>query len=294
MQNSGRQKLESAGPTATKTRNNASVRHVAIIGCGWLGTPLAIHLLKQGYQVTATQPRGSRAHPALPDAVRQVELDLVPEPVCNDPGALYAAEIAVCLLPPRIRQTDRGTYPERIRNLADFLLSGNLDKIILVSSTSVYPGTGGKVDETAKRPPDSRSGLALLEAERFLLEHERMQCTVLRLAGLCGPGREPGRLLAGRKQVAGGLSPVNLIHQEDAIRILSTLVRKQPYRQIFNGCAPSHPIKKDFYPAASRALALPEPTFRLDPVAWKWVQAQKICDQLNFSYRNPDPATWKF
>ena len=37
---------------------------VAVIGCGWLGTPLAVRLIERGYVVLGTTTRGDKV-PAL-------------------------------------------------------------------------------------------------------------------------------------------------------------------------------------------------------------------------------------
>jgi nucleoside-diphosphate-sugar epimerase len=91
--------------------------------------------------------------------------------------------------------------------------------VFFTSSTSVYPQTDGStVSEISDTEPDRETGRLLLEAERQILDGGG---TVLRLAGLYGPGRSVHlqKFLAGTATIESG--PVsrllNQLHREDAV-----------------------------------------------------------------------------
>ena len=74
--------------------------------------------------------------------------------------------------------------------------------------------------------PSKPSGKALINFEKMLNECNEFMTTVIRFAGLFGYDRNPGRFLAGRKEVRNGEAPVNLIHRDDCINIIELVIEK--------------------------------------------------------------------
>lgn len=221
-----------------------------------------------------------------------VQLALGPGLAFSGLEALAQAETAVILLPPGTRKGSGHEFPEKISRLISGLKKAGIHRVVFASSTAVYPSRNREVDETEIAPPDTQAGRILFEAEKHILKDPGIQGIVVRFAGLCGPGREVGRLLAGRTDLPGGDSPVNLIHQRDAVGLLMTVIEHRPWGQIFNGCAPGHPAKSDLYPDAAKALGLTPPVFSHASAPFKKVSGDKISRQLGFIYRYPDPSAW--
>lgn len=95
------------------------------------------------------------------------------------------------------------------------------EKVLLISSTTVYGNTTGHVDETTLATPNSFSGKITLESEAIL--HARYGDTstnsiVLRLAGIYGPGRTRLIDLVRNQTAVIPDSPrmTNRIHRDDA------------------------------------------------------------------------------
>ncbi|MGH8550513.1 MAG: SDR family oxidoreductase [Methylococcales bacterium] len=265
---------------------------VAIIGCGWLGTPLATTLITRGFRVVATRSTPGHVAELQGRGIYAIQLVLGPSLECGSLESLKGISTAVILLPPGTRAGCGGLFPEKISNLISALIDTGINHVIFTSSTSVYPAHNRDVDETETSPPDTETGRVLLEAEKRVLETPGIQGTIIRFAGLCGPGREPGRLLAGRSDLRGGDNPVNLIHQQDAIELLATVINHRSRGRIFNGCAPCHPAKSDLYPKAAESMGLAPPVFSRASAPFKKVRADKICRELGFVYRYPDPCSW--
>lgn len=111
--------------------------------------------------------------------------------------------------------------------------------LIFTSSTSVYPQVDGSVvTETSDTEPDRETGRLLREAENQVLAAGG---TVLRLAGLYGPGRSVHlqKYLEGTATIESG--PVsrllNQLHRDDAVGAILHLLGLPPYRiagEIFN------------------------------------------------------------
>lgn len=265
---------------------------VAIIGCGWLGTSLATTLIARGFRVVATRSTPENVAELHALGIDAIQLALGPSLECSSLESLMEIATAVILLPPGTRRGCGSLLPEKISNLIPALIELGINHVIFTSSTSVYPSDDREIDETETRPPDTDTGRILLEAEKRIMENSGIHGTIIRFAGLCGPGREPGRLLAGRNDLPGGDNPVNLIHQQDAIELLVTVISHRPSGRIFNGCAPCHPAKSDLYPNAAESMGLTPPLFSQASARFKKVRGDKICQELGFVYRYPDPSTW--
>lgn len=250
---------------------------IAIIGCGWLGTPLAEFFLRKGYRVkgTTTSAAKRRELTKLGIGASVYRLgesgDTPPE-----------ADVYVINIPPsRIER-----YAEGMKRLRDQLPAG-ARQILYCSSTSVYGSGEGLVTESdlpAGGPlPEGESDEAphgtprseLLRAEAVFAADRRG--VVLRLAGLIGGGRNPARFLAGRTGVSKPLAPVNITHLEELIAVIAELVNRGTTAGVFNVCAGDHPTRKEYYTQAALKAGLPPPKFdETDTSGGKLVDASGI------------------
>jgi nucleoside-diphosphate-sugar epimerase len=114
------------------------------------------------------------------------------------------------------------------------------------------------VKESSERRPVTASGQVLKELEDWLHNLPGTQVDIVRLAGLVGPGRHPGRFFAG-KSAPDGQHGVNLVHLEDVIGAIELLLQAPKGGHIYNICAPSHPARSTFYPLMARQLGLAPP-----------------------------------
>lgn len=233
---------------------------ISIIGSGWLGFPLLKSLVEDGHEVIGTSRNPERL--AQIEAVGGVGVELaLPGPV---PEALqHTPEVIIITLPPGGRQLGEDAptvYLKRLEALIPLLTTANPPFVVYTSSTGVYGAAAGAVDETTAVNPNTHSGRAVVAAEQWL-QDKVAHLAILRLAGLVGPGRHPGRFYGGRSRpIPQADAPVNLVHQADVIEavrcVLSVPGIFASGSQIFNVCAAAHPPKGEFYAAASAALNL--------------------------------------
>ncbi|MFM2482504.1 SDR family oxidoreductase [Celerinatantimonas sp. YJH-8] len=269
-----------------------TIQRIAVVGCGWLGTPLAIRLTQQGYDV-----RGSRQHPSeLPEleqaGISAAALQLNPHCQCERPDVIFAgAQLLIINIPPRRKQHDGDYHVAQIRALLKQVQQFQIGKVLLISSTSVYGSLQGEVDESVPCEPSTASGTTLLEVEQMLMSQTGIQASVLRFSGLIGPKRHPGRFLMG-KTVDGADAPVNLIHQTDCIGLIEALIQRDVWGEIFNASCDEHPSKRLFYQAASRALGQAEPMFSHQAGSTKIIRNDLIKKTLSYSFQYPDPIAW--
>jgi nucleoside-diphosphate-sugar epimerase len=268
---------------------------VAIMGCGWLGLPLGRHLVEQGYAVQGSTTSVEKL-PQLKEAgIQPFHLEVEASGmVGEDHTPFFEADILVLNIPPGRRQGDvRTRYPNQIRWVLDACEQGTIKKIILVSSTSVYPNTNGIVTEDTTLEPATDSGHALIEVETLVQSAADIASTVLRMAGLAGGSREPGRFYAGKSGLQDGDVPVNFVHQDDCIGIIQAVMEQEKWGQVYNVCADEHPIKRRFYPARAVKKGLHPPDYSLHSDAgYKIVANEKVRRELGYSFKYPDPMVF--
>jgi nucleoside-diphosphate-sugar epimerase len=196
---------------------------ILIAGCGYVGGELAANLAKEGHEVWALR----RSEAPAPAGARAFRADLL------DVDGLRA-------LPSRIDvvfymasagggddRAYRSAYVDGLRYLLAALEGHPIRRFLYTSSTGVYAQSAGEwVDEDSPAEPGHFSGRRLLEGEHLLL-WSRFPATVVRLAGIYGPGRSRlvERVRQGEAVVPGG-APVyaNRIHRDDCAGVLRHLM----------------------------------------------------------------------
>jgi len=198
-------------------------RHVAVLGCGDLGSRLA-DLLPQHWQFT-----GLRREPAaLPEGLQGLSVDY------TRPGGLSSLErLAPDYLVTTLKPLGRGPAGYRAgfvtatENLLGGLGAHRPAAILMISSTRVYAEhRGGWIDERSALDTDDPAAAAIVAAEQQLLDSPH-RAAVLRCAGIYGGA--DSRLLS---RIAGGevcaAQPVhfsNRIHRDDVAGFLLHLIQ---------------------------------------------------------------------
>ncbi|WP_165822016.1 NAD(P)H-binding protein [Hymenobacter edaphi] len=263
---------------------------IAVLGCGWLGLPLARALAGVGHAVAGSTTTADK-RPALAAAgIRPHLLRLGPETTAADLAPLLAgAAVLVSSVPPSRAAANRSAYAAALQPVAAALADSSVRHVVFVSSTGVYP------DEP--RPMTEADAVASAEAENHLLRAEAVfrqpgqgwQTTVLRLGGLMGPGRAPGRFLAGRTDLPQPAAPVNLLHLDDAVGVIRAVIEQGVWGRTLNVCAAGHPPRQQFYQAAAAQLGLPAPQFRPDETGGKLIRTAQLRGAVAYGFRYDDP-----
>ncbi len=202
---------------------------VLILGCGYVGTALAVELLKLGIRVGALTRNTDQAATLKALGLDEVVVcDLDSFEWHNQFKLSYTSVVNCVSSAGGGVDGYRKSYLEGQRALLEWASQRALKVIAYTSSTSVYPQFSGEwVDEESTTEPRSETSEILLAAEDLLLK-SAVNCDrkyVLRLAGIYGPKRHylVDQLRAGVGALPGrGDYYLNLIHLED---ILSALIR---------------------------------------------------------------------
>ena len=270
------------------------MKKVAIVGLGWLGMPLGLSLTAHGWQVLGSKTTQDGVDAARMCGIESYLLELKPELICDadDLEALLSVDALVITLPASRTAEGGESYRLAVQQIVDSALARAVPRIIFTSSTSVYGSGSGVVKESAPLEPQTIAGKTLKELEEWLHHLSHTSVDILRLSGLVGPERHPGRFLAGKTDLADGSHGVNLVHLEDVVAAISQLLQTPKGGHIYNLSAPEHPARGEFYPAVARQLGLTPPTFRQEEGSdkGKLIDGSKICRDLGFEYQYPDPA----
>lgn len=256
---------------------------VAIVGLGWLGEPLARTLQAQGYRVAGTTTDSDKAE-RLRAAGLTVRLwDLNSPLPASWPAELGADTLILCVPPGKVND-----YAVTLGRLASLAAAGGVKRLLFTSATSVYGGLGDKTERDAS--PDSARGERMLAAEQAVQRSGVAQVLCLRLAGLVGGSREPGRFLAGRR-FPGGEEPINLVAQEDLLQLIPAILARVDWPACLNACAPHHPSRRDFYTRAALNRGLPSPEFDGGGEG-KCIDGSALARWLKLDYRVKDWFAW--
>ena len=263
---------------------------ISVLGVGWLGFPLAGKLLSSGFQVKGSVTDRLKFTKMKEAGIKPFRLVLEPERIELDDPAFFETDLVIVAIPPRRTDDIESIFPAQISQLILLLEEHAVPRVLFISSTSVYNESDGIVDEEAVAVPEKASGKALLVAENLLLQNKNFQTTVLRFGGLIGADRNPARFLSRKKEAGDGSKPVNLIHLDDCIQIISEIIDQQVWGEVFNACCPQHPTRQEFYEKASVVSGIPAPVFiKEEASGYKIVDSNKLIRRLNyqFIFQNP-------
>lgn len=224
-------------------------KKIGVLGCGWLGLPLAKHLLEKGFDVKGTTTSQEKMEILKKARIEAFIVQISEDKIEGDiKKFLIGTDTLIVNIPPKLRgKGPKENYVRKMKFLISQIELSTVRKVIFVSSTSVYGNNQGEVNEETLPLPTSESGKQLLATEQLLLENQHFQTTIIRFAGLIGPDRHPVSMLSGKSNLTGGNAPVNLIHLNDCIGIITTLVQNNIWEKIINGVYPKHPTKEAYY-----------------------------------------------
>ncbi|QAV70158.1 SDR family NAD(P)-dependent oxidoreductase [Salinibacterium sp. UTAS2018] len=238
---------------------------VVIAGCGDLGIEVGLRFSALGHSVLGLR----RSIEKLPPEIAGQSVDLS----SRVPTLPADTSVVVIAVSPdeRTREGYLATYVDSVRNIAAAIERdcAAAPRVVYVSSTAVYGvGDGSWVDESTPATPTTETATVLREAEELLLESVA-NSTVLRLAGIYGPGRtrQIDRIRAGDEAVAHTPYFTNLIHRDDAAEAIVHLATMgaEP-ADIYIGVDNEPTDQRAVIEFLARSLDRPVPPTRTDEV----------------------------
>ncbi len=214
---------------------------VLIVGCGYVGLPLGGELVKRGHEVfglrrsagAANELRAVGINPLVGDITQAAELARLPagyDWVVNCVASGGGGE-----------EGYRAVYLQGTKNLLEWLSAAPPQRFVYTSSTSVYgQDDGSLVTESSPTEPLAETSRILVATERALLEAAQLRSfptTVLRLAGIYGPGRGYWlrQYLQGQASIEGaGERILNQVHRDDVIGAAIAALERGQSGSIYN------------------------------------------------------------
>ena len=267
---------------------------ISILGCGWLGLPLAKKLIENGYEVKGSTTSESKLELLKNAGISPYQIKMEENEITgNMESFLENTDVLLVDVPPKLRGDFTENFVQKIKNLIPFVENSKVEKVLFVSSTSVYGDTFPiqELDEESALNPDTESGKQLVEVEKLLQSNENFQTTILRFGGLIGPDRNPAKFLAGKENVANPNAPINFIHQEDCIGIICAMLRQVEndnwkWNDTFNAVTPNHPNRENYYTEKALEMNLKVPTFVKDSNSiGKKISSKKLQGMLHYSFK---------
>lgn len=204
----------------------SSVRRLAIFGAGYVGAALARRALADGWSVVALTRNAETAAELRALGCAVVVGELSGSAWWDAPELAGGAErvaVTVAAGGGGVAGYQR-SYVDGLRSVVGWgqrvrASAGAAGHLIYTSSTSVYPqGGGARVTEADAAGGEAETTRALIEAERIAGDWPGAGATVLRLAGIYGPGRVHLVEQVRSGEVSGRADAhLNLVYRDDIV-----------------------------------------------------------------------------
>lgn len=259
------------------------MKHLLILGCGWVGEELAKLYQSKGWQVWATTTQEEKYHRLKSDGIfayvhnfdQEKELDL-PLEVRFD---------AVVTSVPATAKNSLEDLGFRFYQVFRALSAIAYDKHYFLSSVGVYPDIDGTFDERYNEEDKLTPKLRFAEKRMQSLP----ETTVFRLGGLFGKQRIFAKYFQD-KIVTTGDQPANFIHLDDVLGLIDGAIQQKIQNGIYNLVCPEHPLKKDVIMKSAEKYILSYPAgFEPKDSFQKVVLGEELPLLLNYTFKYPSP-----
>jgi nucleoside-diphosphate-sugar epimerase len=259
---------------------------ISILGCGWLGLPLAKAFIANGFSVKGSTTSESKLTILEKLEIQPFLISLSEDkPIGDFADFLKNSSILIIDIPAKLRGTEKENFVSKIKNVIPFIEKSTVKNVLFVSSTSVYGESNGKITEETIPKPDTESGKQLLEAESLLQNNNNFKTTILRFGGLIGEDRNPTKFMAGKVNIENPETPINFIHQEDCIGIILKIIATNSWNEIYDGVTPFHPTRETYYTQKAIELGLSLPEFdHSKPSVKKQILSDKVESVLGYNF----------
>lgn len=276
-------------------------KRISILGCGWLGFPLAQRLMNDDIscQVKGSTTSSDKIEKFKESGIEGFLFNLNPEISGNEAEikSFFNCDTLIISIPPKLSKNESDFHPRQIQSVINHIKNSPVKEILYISSTSIYPDLNRVVVESDVTSPEQSPSPAMVEAENLLigLREERI-VSILRHGGLLGYNRIPGKYVKGQKDMTTGSIPVNYIHPDDSVGIIISIIQKGVFNETFNIVAPLHPTRKEIYIRSCTQFGWEAPTFAEQnlPQDFKIISAEKLNSFYQYKFKYPDPLQFYY
>jgi nucleoside-diphosphate-sugar epimerase len=275
---------------------------VLIVGCGYVGLPLGIELIRLGHEVF-----GLRRNPAAENELKAAGI----QPLFADIAKLKELKrlprdfdwVVNCVAAGGSAENYREVYLNGTKNLVEWLAPNPPRKFIYTSSTSVYAqNDGSQVDESSVAEPLAETSKILVETENALLDassQQKIPAVILRVAGIYGPnrGRWFKQFLKNEARIEGdGARFLNMIHRDDLVGCIIAALKNGRVGEVYNAVDDEPVSQKVFFEWLAKMLGKDLPPSapensganRKRGVTNKRVSNRKFKMELGHQFKHPN------
>lgn len=241
--------------------------NVLIVGCGYVGSEL-VRQAPDAWNFSALTRSQERADELKQCGVQPLVGSWLDEESAR--SALREGPTPTHVLVSVPHREDAGLGKEtHIRGLQSVMnaLGDRLGKLLYLSTTGVYGAVDNeRVDEQTPVSPTRTGPQIAVAAEQWLKNQaaeSRLDVTVLRLAGIYGPGRVPlaAKLRAGEPLSVPQHGCLNLIHVTDIARVLLHTFENSLQETLYV-LSDGHPVERgEFYRYLATCCGVDSPVF---------------------------------
>ncbi|CAL2103218.1 NAD-dependent epimerase/dehydratase family protein [Tenacibaculum sp. 190130A14a] len=245
------------------------MKDVSILGCGWLGLPLAQHLITEEFKIKGSTTKEEKI-PLLKTSGIEAHIVDISSKETDFKDFLNVGTLVVAITSKDI---------DAFKNLVKEIEGSRVKNVLFISSTSVYPSLNREVFEE-----DANENSPLGMIENIFKSSTKFVTTVIRFAGLLGYNRQPGNWFSNRK-IPHPNGFVNMIHRDDCIAIITQILKENVWNETFSACTNHHPTREEFYKYARLSIKKEPPVFDDSlELKYKIVNSNKLIQTLNYQF----------
>lgn len=241
---------------------------ISILGCGWLGLPLSVSLINDGYFVNGSTRSKEKLNELKSVGISPFIIDITKSTI----SSFLSSKILIISITSK-------SIPDFENLIAKIELS-KIKNVIFISSSSVYSNSNSIVTEETKT-----NNSVLSHIEKLFIFNSHFKTTILRFGGLFGYDRKPGNFIKFPKKIRNPEGYINLTHRDDCIEIIKNIIKNNIWNEIFNACASDHPKRKYFYTQEILKIqgVMPQMEANSENV-FKIINSDKLKEILNYKF----------
>jgi len=120
---------------------------ISILGCGWLGLPLAEYLLEKGYRVKGSTATYEKLAILKSKKIEPCYINLSPGINADYDPDFFNCDVLIVNFPPKRIDDIVSYHIKQIESLINKLKNTEAGYVLFISSTSVYPEVNREVTE---------------------------------------------------------------------------------------------------------------------------------------------------
>ena len=254
------------------------------MGGGWLGLAVAEKAMERNHSIKVSTTHKEKSTLLKKKGFDAAVVEVSEFDINGEIDFFNDVKLLIISIPPGLRKNPDLNYIAVIEQIINKIELTGIEKVIFTSSTSVYGNQAEIITEESELLGTTEAARQIIAVEKKLLEHKQFESCILRLGGLVGPNRHPIFTLSGKKNIPNPLSPINFIHQQDAVSIILHIIENWQGNQAYNAVTPFHPTRINYYSEMAKIAALEAPAFQKSGIVRGIVSANKVRKDLNFKF----------